>query len=53
MDTDGQILELETVVTDLGVLLDSHMTFTMHADHIAQQNVLSTLLSITYPTLFN
>ena len=37
MDTGGQFLELETVFMDLDVLLDSHMTFSAHADHIAQQ----------------
>ena len=37
MDIGGQFVELETVVMDLGVLLDSHMTFSARADHIAQQ----------------
>ena len=37
MDIGGKSLELETVVKDLGVLLDSHMTFSAHAEHIARQ----------------
>ena len=37
LDIGGQTLQLETVVKDLGVHLDSNMTFGAHVDHIAQQ----------------
>ena len=39
MDPDGQILELETMAMDLGVLLGSHATCSAHADHRAQRCV--------------
>ena len=37
LDIGGQTLQLETVVKDLGVHLNSNMTFGAHVDHIAQQ----------------